>query len=226
MVDRAVPRQSKQELAYTWIQDRIKDGTYRAGHPLVMASLASEMGVSAVPVREAMRRLEAEGWVTYQPHTGAQVADAASGQAYESVLSVVAVLEGFATATAAPNVTAEDLDRLRSLNSEMGEALQNLDIEQYIALNREFHNTIYNRGDNAYLLEMLRSTRSRLDSLIGSLFHVVPQRARESLAEHADIIALLASNASLEDLEVIGRRHEELNIQAYKNKRMQGQSPR
>ncbi|MFJ4268630.1 GntR family transcriptional regulator [Paenarthrobacter nicotinovorans] len=217
-------RLSKQELAYTWIQDRIKDGTYRAGHPLVMASLASEMGVSAVPVREAMRRLEAEGWVTYQPHTGAQVADAASGQAYESVLSVVAVLEGFATATAAPNVTAEDLDRLRSLNSEMGEALQNLDIERYSSLNRAFHNTIYDKGDNAYLLEILRSTRSRLDSLIGSLFHVVPQRARESLAEHGQIIALLSAGAPAREVELLARRHEELNIEAYTKKRSQPMS--
>src|SRR5690348_173461 len=65
---------SRVELAYATIRERIIAGTYGPGYRLVLDELAREIGSSPVPVREAIRRLEAEGWVEYQRHVGARVA--------------------------------------------------------------------------------------------------------------------------------------------------------
>src|SRR5690348_12410648 len=64
---------SKADAAYEWIRAGILEGTYGAGHRLVLERLASEIGVSPVPVREALRRLEAEGYVEFQRNVGATV---------------------------------------------------------------------------------------------------------------------------------------------------------
>ncbi|MDQ2832005.1 MAG: GntR family transcriptional regulator, partial [Chloroflexota bacterium] len=65
---------SKHERAYAVIRRRILDGAYQPGHRLIIGALADELGVSAVPVREAIRRLEAEGRVVYRHNAGSRVA--------------------------------------------------------------------------------------------------------------------------------------------------------
>ncbi len=75
--DRRAPptrRVTKQERVYRTIRERILSGDYRPGHRVVIDSLATELGVSALPVREAIRRLEAEGLVVFRPNAGAHVA--------------------------------------------------------------------------------------------------------------------------------------------------------
>ena len=65
---------SKSRIAYEWIKARIGDGTFSPGYRLVLGQLAQELGVSVVPIREAIRLLEAEGLVTFERNVGAQVA--------------------------------------------------------------------------------------------------------------------------------------------------------
>jgi DNA-binding GntR family transcriptional regulator len=70
---------TKQERVYRVIRERILRGTYGPGYRVVIDALAEEFAVSALPVREAIRRLEAEGLVIYRPNAGAQVAPADPG---------------------------------------------------------------------------------------------------------------------------------------------------
>ena len=99
-VKNAQPGVTKQERAYRTIRERILSGAYGPGYRVVIDTLATELEVSAVPVREAIRRLEAEGLIVYRPNAGAQVAPAEPGL-YDEELTVLAVLEGYATALAA-----------------------------------------------------------------------------------------------------------------------------
>src|SRR5215472_15029736 len=94
---------SRVDLAYDTIRERIVDGSYSAGYRLVLDELARELGVSPVPVREAIRRLEAEGYVDFQRNVGARVATFDERE-FEQTLHVVALLEGYATALAAPHM--------------------------------------------------------------------------------------------------------------------------
>ena len=114
---------TKQEMVYKEIRERILDGGYGPGYRVVIDSLARELEVSALPVREAIRRLEAEGLVVYRPNAGAQVAPA-DPELFDEQMTVLAVLEGFATAQAAPVLTSDDLERLRSLTDRMAEAME------------------------------------------------------------------------------------------------------
>jgi DNA-binding GntR family transcriptional regulator len=92
---------TKQERVYQAIRERILSGAYGPGYRVVIDALAEEFEVSGLPVREAIRRLEAEGLVIYRPNAGAQVAPADPGL-FDEEMTVLAVLEGYGTALAAP----------------------------------------------------------------------------------------------------------------------------
>src|SRR5207244_5087838 len=93
---RQTNKKNKHEQAYSIIRERIFNGTYVPGYRLVIDGLARELGISPVPIREAIRRLEAEGWLEYRPNAGAQVA-AVDASKYGEEMTVLALLEGYAT---------------------------------------------------------------------------------------------------------------------------------
>src|SRR5207302_2373592 len=116
-------------------------------------TLARELGMSQVPVREAIRRLEAEGWVVFQRNVGAQVAPIDIGT-WESVMEALAVLEGHTTAMASAHLTDRDLGKLRELNRAMAGAARSANMLAFSRLNREFHHLINDRCSNRLLVAM------------------------------------------------------------------------
>ncbi len=109
---------SKSQLAYRTIKERISDGSYSPGYRLVLGRIAEELGVSAVPVREAIRMLEAEGLVQFERNVGAQVAMLDPTE-YQVTMQTLALVEGFATAVSAPHMTPDDVARARAINDAM-----------------------------------------------------------------------------------------------------------
>src|SRR5205085_4972524 len=92
---------TKQERVYRAIRERILSGAYGPGYRVVIDALAEEFEVSALPVREAIRRLEAEGLVIFRPNAGAQVAPA-DPELFFARMPVLAVPEGYATTPHGP----------------------------------------------------------------------------------------------------------------------------
>ena len=92
---------NKHELAYRLIRERIEAAVYQPGQRLVIDALARDLNMSQVPIREAIRRLQAEGWITYRHNSGPEVANIGVEQ-WQATMEVLAVLEGYATALAAP----------------------------------------------------------------------------------------------------------------------------
>ncbi|HEX6955448.1 MAG TPA: GntR family transcriptional regulator, partial [Agromyces sp.] len=88
--------ESKSKRAYRFVRERIDDGRYVPGYRLVLGQIARELGVSVVPVREAIRLLEAEGLVTYERNVGAQVALVKEAE-YLHTMQTLALVEGYAT---------------------------------------------------------------------------------------------------------------------------------
>src|SRR3954447_13258661 len=103
---------NKHELAYRLIRERIEAAVYQPGQRLVIDALARDLNMSQVPIREAIRRLQAAGWITYRHNSGPEVANLGVEQ-WQATMEVLAVLEGYATALAAEHVTADDLAELR-----------------------------------------------------------------------------------------------------------------
>jgi len=110
---------NKQERTYTVLRDRIHSGAFGPQARLNIDALARELGVSAIPVREALRRLEAEGWVRFQPNVGAIVAPL-DATTWEQQMVAVAILEGAATAAAAPHLRPADFARVAALAARAG----------------------------------------------------------------------------------------------------------
>ena len=145
---------TKQERVYQDVRERILAGTYVPGFRIVIDALAEEFGVSALPVREAIRRLEAEGLVVFRPNVGAQVAPAEPG-VFDEEMTVLAVLEGYATAEAAPSLGPDELRLLTEITDRMVAAMESLDTLRFGRLNHEFHGVILERCPNAALVELV-----------------------------------------------------------------------
>jgi DNA-binding GntR family transcriptional regulator len=203
----SAPRQTKQQRVYETIRERILAGTYGPGYRVVIDALAVELGVSALPVREAIRRLEAEGLVIYRPNAGAQVAPADPVQFHEE-MDVLAVLEGHATALAAPHLRERDLGRLRSTTDEMERAMASMDPLTFGRHNRAFHHVFFERCENRALIELLSEVERRLDAIRRTVFVHIPYRGAASVAEHRALIALLERGAPPARIETAAREHK------------------
>jgi DNA-binding GntR family transcriptional regulator len=222
---RAIMPTSKHEYAYRIIKSRILDGTYEPGSRLVLDGLARQLDVSPVPVREAIRRLEAEGWVRFQHNVGAQVAPFDASE-WEQTMHTLALLEGYATALAAPNMRPHDLDVARGLNGQMREALASpLDAQRFTSLNREFHFVFCERCENEYLKGLLREAWDRLDVIRRSIFLFIPLRAQASVEEHDALIALVRERASAAEIELAAREHKLHTVNAYLASKAAGARP-
>lgn len=209
---------NKAERTYKLLRARILDGTYEPGRRLVLDVLARGLGVSQVPIREALRRLEAEGLVIYRRNIGAQVAPV-DDERWEQEMAVLAVLEGLASALAADLLRPRDYKRLRDLNAGMAGALASGEMLSFSRLDRMWHSTICERCPNRYLVEMLDETDQRLDGIRSTVFAIVPERARESIDEHDHLTSLLERAVGSAEIEVAARRHEETTVRAFTDSR-------
>jgi DNA-binding GntR family transcriptional regulator len=206
--------QSKSRAAYDWIKTRIARREYTPGYRLVLGSIAAELDMSVVPVREALRQLEAEGLVTFERNVGARVAMVDESQ-YAFSMQTLAVLEGAATALSARALTPDDLRRARDINDRMVASLDHFDPGAFTALNHEFHATLYAACPNLRLLDLVNAEWGRLGNLRNSTFAFVPGRAQESVREHAEIVALIESGAEPAEIETAARLHRSATLDAY-----------
>lgn len=142
------------EIAYNTIRHKILIGEYESNAPLVVSKLSEEMGMSIIPIREAMRHLENEGLVRVVPHKGVTVAEYDTrdiAQIYE----VRKMLEARAAALAVPNVTAEVLEKLKFLLDRIKFSLETSDYNSYSEANNSFHETLYGCSENYWLCKTI-----------------------------------------------------------------------
>jgi DNA-binding GntR family transcriptional regulator len=205
---------NKQERTYTILRDRIHSGSFAPMERLNIDALARELGVSPIPVREALRRLEAEGWVRFTPNVGAVVAPVDS-TFWEQAMIALAVLEGAASAEAQQNLRRSDLTRLRKITTGMEEAVSRVDPVRFGKLNRLLHAAIAARCPNTYLTELIEQTNTRLDRVRSTMFAYLPHRSEEALVEHLRLIELLESGTR-DEVESYARWHKLQTVEAYR----------
>ncbi|HLZ60460.1 MAG TPA: GntR family transcriptional regulator [Ktedonosporobacter sp.] len=210
-------QENKQEQAYAILRRRIIDGTYGSGYRLNIDALARELGVSKVPIREAIRRLEAEGWVISNRNSSPQVAQIDLSQ-WESEMTILALLEGYATALAAEHLGSAEYTQLWQINASMQQALHDFDIPTFNRYNRAFHTVIYNFCPNTTLVELLQQTWDRLDTIRHSVFLFIPERGWASVNEHMQIIRLLEQHAPFDEIEREARAHKLHTREAYQQR--------
>jgi DNA-binding GntR family transcriptional regulator len=205
---------SKIERAYTVIREAIVKGEYSPGQRLVVRSLSDGLGMSTVPIREALRRLEAEGWVTFQRNVGAQVRPLDATE-YVAVMDTLAWVEGHATALAAPHLTADDIDRARTHNRAMRAAIERYDPIAASQYNQAFHAVLRERCPNAYLNAVVQTAAERIAAMIRTVFIFVPMRTLTAVDEHEHLLGLIESHAEAETIEHYARDHKLRTVAAY-----------
>ncbi|WML31751.1 GntR family transcriptional regulator [Neobacillus sp. OS1-32] len=214
---------SKTQYAYEYLRTQILDGYYGPGQRIIIDQVAKELVASTIPVREAIRQLEVDGLIQYKPYSGA-IVSVINEIEYIETLSVVAVLDGYATALSSQNIKESHIEKLKELNKQMEDALHQFEFEQFGVLNRQFHATIYQECGNSFLQEEIRQAQLRLDRVRRSIFTFVPQRARQSIEEHAKIIRLIERKAPKAEIEEVVRQHRFNTITAFKNRMISGQN--
>jgi DNA-binding GntR family transcriptional regulator len=205
---------NKQERTYTILRDRIHSGSFAPMARLNIDALSRELGVSPIPVREALRRLEAEGWVRFTPNVGAVVSPLDS-TTWEQAMVALAVLEGAASGEAQANLRRSDLTRLRKISANMEQPGVQADPFRFSELNRTLHAVIIARCPNAYLVDLLEQTNARLARLRSTMFVYLPHRSEESLREHLHLIELL-EHGTKEEVENYARWHKLRTVEAYR----------
>lgn len=199
------------ERAYAEIRDRMLRGEFLPGAWLREEELAADVGVSRTPVREALRRLQAEGLVEFAANRRARVAKVSERDLNE-IFSLRALLEGFGARLAATRITAEQLAELERLAARMEQEIASDALPQRLApTHRSFHLLVASAAGN-----------KRLETVIGNVTQVAwlqhtlerygPDYTRRSIAQHREIILALRSGnvqwaSAIMQAHVLGARH-------------------
>jgi len=185
-----------RELVFEAIREAIVSGKLKPGERLMEIQLAEDLGVSRTPVREAIRKLEQEGFVFMVPRKGAYVADISMKDIAE-VFEIRGALEGLAAELAAERATEEELERLERLLVEIGECIERQDVDQMIAKDTEFHDLLFSASHNQRLGQILSLLREQIQRFRSRTLARV-ERMKVALEEHRGIV------------EALGRRDSQL----------------
>lgn len=179
-----------RELVFEAIREAIIAGKLKPGERLMEVQLAQELGVSRTPVREAIRKLELEGFVLMVPRKGAYVSDL-SIKEIASVFEVRRALEGLAAELAAERATADEIELLERQLVELAECVNTERADRYVELDTEFHATVYRLSRNERLGQILSLLREQIQRFRTRTL-TSPRRRREALQEHRALVEALA----------------------------------
>jgi DNA-binding GntR family transcriptional regulator len=154
-----------EEHIYEHLRDRIVAGRLPPLARLALADLADEFGVSTMPVRAALSKLEAEGLILQRPRRGALVAPLNLDD-FEEIQAMRAGIEAFAARLGAAAISEEALMRMRSLLREVLAAQDRDDVDRYVSLAWELHWTCYSASGRERLLDRIDDVRRRADRYI------------------------------------------------------------
>jgi len=178
-----------REAAFEKIKEAIIKGHFKPGEKLVEQTLAQEMGVSRTPVREAIRRLEAEGFVVSIPRKGVVVSRADKEEIVQ-LYSIRAELEGLAARWAIENADEDDIRKLDEAISRMEETAASGDLDGVVQSNALFHDAIAQASKSRILCTLLKTLQDNIQRFRFRSLHL-PGRPEAALAEHKEIVAAI-----------------------------------
>jgi DNA-binding GntR family transcriptional regulator len=155
-------RQTLTSMTADAIRERILRGHYPEGQPLRQDAIGVELGVSRIPVREALRQLEVEGLVTFNPHRGAVVSTLSLKQIRE-LFELRADIEGDLILRAVPHMTEEDDSRAEEILDAYEVALHAGQVAAWGALNWQFHSTLYAPADRGLTMSIVDKLHQHSD---------------------------------------------------------------
>jgi len=184
-----IETKSLSDLAYDALREGLQEGLYEPMQPLVIRTLASEYGISATPIRDALQRLVAERLLIVLPNRSIVVPSMTRAR-FLALMPIRLSLEGMAARLATPNFSAGDVARLRALVERVAELTRTHDSKSYLLLNREFHFAIYEKANNPELLQMINDLWLKVGPVFNRLFDDNYYRDHAN-DEHQNILAAI-----------------------------------
>ncbi|MBO0776208.1 MAG: GntR family transcriptional regulator [Actinobacteria bacterium] len=210
-----------RQSVYESLVELVIDGWLQPGQHLVETDLARQLGVSRQPVREALHRLEAEGWVDLRPNQGAFV-HVPTDQEVDELLDVREFLEVETARLAARSAGRAATARLRKLCHDGQEAVEAGDVDRFIAINNDFHAGLARLAGNAVLAELAGIVGRRVRWYYRL---VAPLRGPGSSAEHQELIEAIEAGDE-EAAAKAARQHTERTRTALHRPSESGKHPR
>ena len=195
--------QPLREIVCEVLRDAIRGGILKPGEWLKENDLADELLVSRTPVREAIRKLEQEGYVVTVPRRGAYVASVSIRDINE-IFEIRAALEALACELAAERITDEEQERLERLLVGIGRAIEEHDMER---TDIEFHELLYQAARNERLLVIIGNLREQL-TRFRTISMSYPGRLKATLEEHRAIVDAIGAGDARHARKV-GAKHME-----------------
>ena len=188
------------------LRDAIRRGILRPGERLMEIQVADELGVSRTPVREAIRKLEQEGYLVMMPRRGTYVANMSIRDVNE-IFEIRTALESLSGGLAAERITAEELDKLQRLLVIIGGCMKEGNMEKIVAVDIEFHDLLYQAARNQRLVGIISNLREQL-TRFRTLSMSYPGRLEATLEEHKTMVDAIA-NGDVKEARRAAERHME-----------------
>ena len=182
--------QPLREVVCETLRDAIRKGVLKPGERLMEIQLAEELGVSRTPVREAIRKLELEGYVIMMPRRGTYVANLSIRDVNE-VFEIRTSLDSLASGLAAERITDDELERLQRLLVTIGGYVEANDMDKLVETDMEFHDLLYQASRNTRLVGIIFNLREQLTRFRTTSMSF-PGRLKATLEEHRRIVEAIA----------------------------------
>jgi DNA-binding GntR family transcriptional regulator len=203
---------TKQEYVYQSLRGAIMRGELAPGQRLVIDEIARRLEVSAIPIREALQSLQAEGLVVSAPHVGATVASISQDEIQE-VFAIMEGLETVAVRVAAARLTQEQGQALGTIVADMDRAVDRREYERWAEMNGTLHRSIGEVAAMPLLREMTDRALSRWERLRRHYFQgVLVPRVEQAQREHRELLQALVARDP-DEAERVVRAHNR-NAQA------------
>ncbi|HWR08771.1 GntR family transcriptional regulator [Sporomusa sp.] len=195
-----------REVVAETLREAIVNGILKPGERLMEIQLAEELGVSRTPVREAIRKLELEGFVVMIPRRGTYVADLSIKDINE-VFEIRTALDVLAAGLAVERITEDELEQLERLLVEIGELIEEDDADKIVESDSQFHDILYRASRNDRLVGIINNLREQF-TRFRSISIQYPGRMQKSVEEHRRLVEAIASRDT--DLaQQLAREHME-----------------
>jgi DNA-binding GntR family transcriptional regulator len=205
---------SKNEVVYDVLHQAIIRGDYQSGERVVIDDVAARLGVSQIPVREALRQLEADGFVTIEPYVGATVTDIGADLVFE-IFALLETMEAVCSRAACRCMSEAEIERLDALVQQMDICMS--EPESWSKLNKEFHLLICDFAHTGLIKEMMRKVLDHWDRLrLHYIKDVLGHRLEMAQLEHRQIMGAFRRR-DVQEVERLIRVHNQNALAAYNN---------
>jgi DNA-binding GntR family transcriptional regulator len=203
---------SKNEVVYDLLHQAIIRSDYKPGERVIIDEVAANLGVSPIPIREALRQLEADGFIEIVPYMGATITDISADSVFE-IFTLLETMEAVCGRAACRCMSREEIEQLDDLVQQMDTCMA--DPENWSKLNKMFHLQICDYAHTRLIREMMRKVLDHWDRLrLYYVKDVLGLRLETAQIEHRQIMIAI-HNRDADEVERLFRAHNQNALAAY-----------